>query len=237
MTEPPPPRPPELMIDRAAAVRRISLSDDSWVDVVGGFVRAADAALDDIKGSTEWLQGEVLRYDAYVPEQRLGAGLHADNRPVLRQTELHLQAAYRQRFTGVAAVLYRDGNDHQGLHSDRQLRWLDDTLIAIVVLGQRRPFVLRRRKPMIEVVDRIPAGTDPDDIVLTPGDGDMIVMGGAAQRDFLHGVPKFETTNPRISLTWRWTSRRGRPDTAPGYFDGRQFSDRPRQPGTRMRRA
>jgi hypothetical protein len=55
------------------------------------------------------------------------------------------------------------------------------------------------------------------------------------QREFLHGVPKSDTTDARISLTWRWTSRRGRPDTAPGYFDGRQYGDRPRQPGTRWR--
>lgn len=181
------------------------------------------------------MQGEVLRYDSYVPEQRLGAGLRTDSRALLRQSELHLEATYRRRFTGVGALLYRDGKDHQGLHSDRELRWLDDTLIAIVVLGQRRPFVIRRRSAMKDI-NRTPAGKDPDDVVLTPGEGDMVVMGGAMQRDFLHGVPAFETPNARISLTWRWTSRRGRPDTAPSYFDGRQYGDRPRQPGTRRTR-
>ena len=69
-----------------------------------------------------------------------------------------------------------------------------------------------------------------------PGEGDMIVMGGASQREWLHGVPRADTPNPRISLTWRWTSRGGRPDTNPTYFDGRQYSDRPRRPGSRMRR-
>ena len=63
----------------------------------------------------------------------------------------------------------------------------------------------------------------------------MIVMGGASQRDWLHGVPRADTPNPRISLTWRWTSRRGRPDTNPTYYEGRQYSDRPRQPGSRPR--
>ena len=72
-----------------------------------------------------------------------------------------------------------------------------------------------------------------DDIVVMPGEGDLLVMGGACQRNWLHGVPAADTGNPRISLTWRWTSRRGRPDTNPGYFDGRQFSDAPRRPGTR----
>ena len=179
----------------------------------------------------------MLRYDRYVPERRLGAGLRSDARPLLRQTELHLAATYRVPFTGVSALLYRTGEDFQGLHSDRELRWLDDTRIAIVVLGQRRPFVFRRRVPLAELVERIPAGADPDDFVLTPGEGDMLVMGGASQRDWLHGVPKADTAAPRISLTWRWTSRRGRPDTNPTYYEGRQYSDRPRRPGTRMRPA
>ena len=103
------------------------------------------------------------------------------------------QATYRVPFTGVSALLYRTGEDFQGLHSDRELRWLDDTRIAIVVLGQRRPFVFRRRVPLAEVVERIPAGADPDDLVLMPGEGDMLVMGGASQRDWLHGVPKADT--------------------------------------------
>ena len=99
-------------------------------------------------------------------------------------------------FTGVAALLYRDGDDFQGLHSDRELRWLEETLIAIVVLGARRPFVFRRRVTVAEVVDRMPAGSLAGDIVLTPGEGDMLVMGGACQRDWLHSVPRAETTEP-----------------------------------------
>ena len=229
--------PNDLAIDRKAGMRRIALGKDSWVEVVDGFVREAATGFAEIHDSTQWMQGEVLRYDAYVPEKRLGAGLGDDARPLLRQTTLHLQATYRVPFAGVGALLYRDGDDFQGLHSDREMRWLDDTLIAIVVLGQRRPFVFRKRAPLSELVEKVPAGTDPDDIVLMPGEGDLLVMGGAAQREWLHGVPSAETPNPRISLTWRWTSRRGRPDTAPSYFDGRQYGDRPRRPGTRMRPA
>jgi alkylated DNA repair dioxygenase AlkB len=225
----------QLLIDRAAAVRRIELDGTSWVDLAEGFVSDADAAFDRIHAGASWQQGEVLRYDRYVPEQRLIAGMSAESDPLLRQVDLHLQSRYRQRFTGVAAILYRDGHDFQGLHSDREMRWLDDTLIAIVVLGQRRPFVLRKRAPITEVVERVPAGRQEGDIVLTPGEGDLLVMGGANQRDWLHGVPAADTDRARISLTWRWTARRGRPDTNPGYFDGRQFSDRPRQPGSRTR--
>lgn len=93
---------------------------------------------------------------------------------------------------GVAAILYRTGEDFQGLHSDREMRWLDDTLIAIVVLGQRRPFVIRERGRWADsLVERVPSGQDPNDLVLLPGEGDLLVMGGRCQAHWLHGVPAF----------------------------------------------
>ena len=229
--------PADLAIDRRANVRRIDLGDGSWVDLVEGFVRDAAVALDEVIEHTPWAQNETLRYDKYVPEQRLSAGLRADHHPLLRQTDLHLQATYRRAFDGVAAILYRDGTDFQGLHSDREMRWLDDTLIAIVVLGQRRPFVIRPRTAWTDALaQKVPSGKGEHDLVLLPGEGDLLVMGGACQRDWLHGIPAADTPNPRVSLTWRWTSRRGRPDTAPTYFDGRRFSDAPFRQGTRTRR-
>ena len=226
----------ELLIDRRAATERIDLGGQAWVEVSSAFVRHASVAFDEIHRTTPWAQSEVLRYDRYVPERRLVASRRPDSHPLLRQIDLHLQATYRHPLEGVAAICYRDGADFQGLHSDREMRWLDDTLIAIVVLGERRPFVLRPRAPLSEVIERVPAGSGAGDIVLLPGEGDLLVMGGACQRTWLHGVPATDTDRARISLTWRWTSRRGRPDTNPGYFDGRQFSDQPRRPGTRRAR-
>lgn len=226
---------PDLRIDRAAPVRRIDLDRTSWVEIVEGFVRDADAEFERIRDDTRWEQTEVLRYDRYYAENRLGAVLAGDRDPLLRQTGLHLESRHRVRFSGVGGLLYRTGADFQGLHADREMKWLDDTMIAIVVLGARRPFVFRPRRPLAEVVERPRAGSLPDDVVLTPGEGDLLLMGGACQRDWLHGVPAADIDQGRISLTWRWTSRRGRPDTNPSYFDGRQYSDRPRQPGTRTR--
>lgn len=227
----------ELLIDRQAAVERIPLAPGSWVELVPNFVRDAGRVLAELHDSLAWQQTEVLRYDHYAPENRLGAGARIDSHALFRQIDLHLRSRFRVQFTGVAAILYRDGRDFQGLHSDREMRWLDDTLIAITVLGARRPFVLRPRGERAPV-ERVPAGIDPADVVLTPGEGDLLVMGGACQREWLHGVPAaLDVARPRISLTWRWTSRRGRPDTNPTYYDGRHFSDGARQPGSRYRPA
>jgi alkylated DNA repair dioxygenase AlkB len=224
-----------LAIDRNAPATRHDLPPSSFVEVTQGFVREPEGQLRRLVDETPWARTEVLRYDRYVPERRLSAGLSPSASPLLRQVGLHLEARHKVRFDGVGAILYRDGEDFQGLHSDREMRWLDETLIAIVVLGSRRPFVLRPRLPSAGVVERVPAGEGDGDVVLRPGEGDLLVMGGACQREWLHGVPRASTTEPRLSLTWRWTSRRGRPDTGPTYYDGRHYSDGPDRPGRRVR--
>ncbi len=231
-----PPAATELRINRDAPVARTTLPPGSWVDVVAGFAREASDRFAELHAAGRWEQREVLRYDRYVPERRLGTGFRAERHPLLRQTDLLLRSRYGRPFDGVAGILYRDGDDFQGLHTDREMRWLDDTLIAILVLGARRPFVLRPRGDAVPI-ERVPPGRDPSDVVLLPGEGDLLVMGGACQREWLHGVPAAPGVEaPRMSLTWRWTSRQGRPDTNPTFYDGRHFSDGSRQPGTRTRR-
>jgi len=226
----------ELDIDRRRPVERILLGDGrSWVDLCTGFAKQPEELLGQVLATTEWSQGATWRFDHYVDEHRLGAWIPPDTMPAaVRQTGLHLESRYKVRFTGVTTILYRDGEDFQGLHSDREMHWLDDTLIAILVLGEARPFLLRPRRDWRDPDARRDAS---EDVVLRPGHGDLLVMGGRCQQDWLHGVPSFATPNPRVSITWRWTSRRGRPDTAPGYSEGRHHSDGPRVAGRRTRPA
>lgn len=217
-----------------ATTERRELSPGSWVELTGGFIIEPHRLLSEVQLGASWQQTEVLRYDRYVPERRLTAAVRPDQYAALRQTNLHLQSRFRCRLDGVAAIWYRDGADFQGMHSDREMTWLDDTLIAIVVVGVRRPFVLRPRGSV--PIERVRGGEHRDDIVLMPGEGDLLVMGGACQRDWLHGVPEaVGVDESRISLTWRWSSRTGRPDTNPTFYDGRSFSDDHRRRGSRRR--
>jgi alkylated DNA repair dioxygenase AlkB len=41
-------------------------------------------------------------------------------------------------------------------------------------------------------------------IDLAPASGDLLVMGGACQAGWEHGVPKVKRADPRVSATWRW---------------------------------
>lgn len=212
----------------------------SWVDVRRGFLVDPDGVRKAVLADTRWAQGETWRYERYVAEQRLGAMIRSEEQPTaVRQAGLHLRAAYASPLAGVAAILYRDGSDFQGLHSDRSMKWLDNTLIAILVLGERRPFVLRPRRSISKaerLVLQSAGRVDDEDVVVDPGHGDLIVLGGRCQRDWLHGVPACEVTGERISLTWRWSSRTGRPDPGPSYGEGVHYSDASTRPFRRTRR-
>ena len=119
-------------------------------------------------------------------------------------------------------IHYRDGRDGQGFHRDTDMKWLDDTIIAILTLGARRPWLLRPRANRYEHSEGRGATHD-----LKPGSGDLIVMGGRCQADWEHSVPYLpgRPVGIRVSLQWRWTSRTGRPFVggsyrAPAFYGG-----------------
>ncbi len=202
-------------------VERIDLDEASWVDVVRGLVPAADAVHDDVASTVTWRQGRVFRYERWIDEPRLGAMQRgAQRHPALAAVEQWLSSRYQVTFDGLALAWYRDHRDSVGWHRDREMTWLEDTVIGVLTLGGRRPWLL---KPLSR------RRADDDDLAgaidLAPASGDLIVMGGRCQAAWLHAVPKsVAPCHSRISAQWRWTSRRGRPDTKPKYSAPRRFS-------------
>ena len=206
-----------LAIDRSAATERRELDSSSWLDVTRAFVREPGALLDQLVTEAPWHESTVWRYEKHLVEPRLGAQLPMEQLPAaIRQAHLHLESRYRVRFDTPVLVRYRNGRDSVAPHRDREMRWLEDTVIAIAVLGEPRPFVIR---PLGG--DREPSAADID---VRPGNGDLLVMGGRFQNAWLHGVPKVPHATERVSVTWRWTSRRGAPDRSPSYSAPRNFS-------------
>jgi alkylated DNA repair dioxygenase AlkB len=104
-----------------------------------------------------------------------------------------LAQRYSVEFGGVGLNYYRNGRDSVASHRDRELRRLDQTLVAIVTLGATRPFLVRHRT----------GGRSRD---LRPSAGDLLVMGGRCQADWEHCVPKVARAGPRISVSVRWTA-------------------------------
>jgi alkylated DNA repair dioxygenase AlkB len=189
----------EPEVDASAPFERSELAHGAWIDVARGFLRGADDLLDRLASTVAWRQGRRWMYDRMVDDPRLSRWYARTARfphPVLHTLRDDLQAHYGVELGGVGLNYYRDGHDSVAPHADRELRRLDDTLVAIVTLGAQRPFLVRPRAK----------GRSID---LAPASGDLLVMGGACQLHYEHGVPKVARAGPRISCSYRWSSTAG----------------------------
>jgi alkylated DNA repair dioxygenase AlkB len=176
---------------------RHELDATSWIDYCPGWLRGADGLFLSLLERGAWKQRERRMYDGTVLEPRLTAGWSTD--PGARGTPLALPsmcAALSERYDvlldRVWVNLYRDGRDSVAWHPDRNGKVHRDPLVATVSLGARRKFRLR------------PRGGGRIALVLEPGCGDLVVMGGACQHDWEHCVPKTaRPVGPRMSVTIR----------------------------------
>lgn len=211
-------------VDPDAAFERVWLDRTAWIDVARGWLRGADVLYADLVASMNWRPNTMWRYERYVTEPRLTAWAPRGRppHPALGEAYRSLRRRYGVELDGFGMSRYRDGNDSVGYHRDREMRWLDNTVIAILTTGARRPFMIKNR--------HVPPGRrllddDSDGVDFAPGSGDLLVMGGSCQSDWLHAVPKVRgAIAGRISIQWRWTSRTGQPERGPGYGAPRHFT-------------
>lgn len=177
-----------------AGLVRDELDHGAWVDRVPGWVRGADALFDRLLTNCGWQQHTMWMYEQRVTEPRLTVryDLADDELPakLLAPMAEALSARYGVTFTQVGANLYRDGADSVAWHGDRVARELEEATVALVCLGQPRPFKLR------------PRGGGRSHRYL-PGRGDLLVMGGSCQRTWEHSVPKVRAAGPRMSVQFR----------------------------------
>src|SRR5262245_8059087 len=181
-------------------VERLALDETSWLDVGRCWLAGADALFAALVDTVPWRQGRRRMWDRVLDDPRLSRWYAADAdlpHPTLGVVREQLSARYRVPFGSIGLNFYRDGRDSVAFHAARELRELDDTLVAIVTLGGARPFLVRPK-----------AGGRSVDV--HPASGDLLVMGGRCQLAHEHGVPKVARAYPRISVSLRWSA--GRPD-------------------------
>ena len=185
----------EIAFDRSFdGLTRRELEHGAWVEHAPAWVRGADALFDALLAAVGWEQRDTRMYDQRVREPRLTARYRLRETdpplPVLRDMAAALSERYGVAFTSVGCNLYRDGADSVAWHGDRVARELPEAVVALVSLGEPRPFKLR------------PKGGGPS-VGYVPGRGDLLVMGGSCQRTWDHAVPKVRRAGPRMSIQFR----------------------------------
>jgi alkylated DNA repair dioxygenase AlkB len=214
------------IVDPEVTFKREWLDEHTWVDMARGFVLDPQPAYDELSGSVPWSAHRMWRYERWVEEPRVSHGYRVGQpwpHPVLVETHRVLQRQYGVTFDGFSLILYRDGDDCQAFHRDRDMRYCENTLVGILTLGARRPWLLRRRQRRDKWI--APNGGAAYDVA--PAGGDLFVLGGRAQADWEHSVAKVPGGAGRfgrISGQWRWTSRTGRPEPGGSWSAARNFS-------------
>jgi alkylated DNA repair dioxygenase AlkB len=183
----------------AGRVRRTELSAGAWIDLRPGWLSGADALFERLRDVVPWQAERRQMYERVVDVPRLLCFYREDQPlpdPALDAMKAELDAYYRaelgEPFATAGLCFYRDGRDSVAWHGDRIGRGnSEDTMVAIVSVGDPRPLLLRPR-----------AGGRS--LAIPLGHGDLIVMGGSCQRTWEHAIPKTaKAVGPRISIQFR----------------------------------
>lgn len=178
-----------------ASLERVWLDDASWVDYAPGWVSAPEALFEEILESRDWGQRSRRMYDKVVMEPRLTAPWRAESgeplTPLLvEKMRQLLSERYERDFDSAGFNLYRDGRDSVAWHRDKIKKEVEDPVVALVALGDRRKFLLR------------PYGGGKSR-PFPLGDGDLLITGGKTQRAWEHAILKVSKAGPRISIAFR----------------------------------
>jgi alkylated DNA repair dioxygenase AlkB len=174
---------------------RIQLDDTSWIEHIPRWLAAKSAAalLAELMASASWEQRTRWMINRRVLEPRLTAEyLNLTDAPSLALLEAanRLSKEYQVEYDGVWINLYRDNRDSTSWHGDWPTCKRPECTVPVLTLGATRRFLIKPR-------------SGGRSISITPESGDMIVMGGRAQRDWLHSVPKqAQPAGSRISVNF-----------------------------------
>jgi len=180
-------------------VTRMTLDHGAWLDVLPGWAIGADDLFERLVRAVPWRAERRPMYDRVVDVPRL-LSFYGNDDPLpdpaldeaMRALDERYQPELGEPLCTAGLCLYRDGADSVAWHGDTSGRRVRQTIVAILSLGNPRPFLLR------------PTGGGGPTLRYLVGHGDLLVMGGTCQRTWQHAVPKTaKAIGPRISVQFR----------------------------------
>jgi alkylated DNA repair dioxygenase AlkB len=166
----------------AGEPEQIPLDKTSWLGHFPGWLDpdAAASLLAAVIAGASWQQRKRWMINRHVLEPRLTAeydDLAAVPDPALSAAAKALTEQYQVPYDGLWINYYRNHQDSTGWHGDWPTCKRPECIVPVLSLGASRRFLIKPR-------------SGERSIGITPGSGDLIVMGGRAQRDWLHCLPK-----------------------------------------------
>jgi alkylated DNA repair dioxygenase AlkB len=183
--------------------RRIELDATSWLEHAPGWLRAGGSLFDELMATAPWEQRYRYIYARRVTEPRLTA--EYDDISAAPQHLLHIITAALAQHYGVAyrylwLNLYRTHRDSTSWHGDPIGKIQETSIVPVLSLGATRRFLIKPAQ-------------GGQSVSLAVASGDLIVMGGRAQRDWRHSVPSRPSRPAPGSAS---TSHQPGPDRAAG---------------------
>ncbi|MDX3854898.1 alpha-ketoglutarate-dependent dioxygenase AlkB [Streptomyces sp. AK02-01A] len=179
-------------------IERHDLDDNSWIEVIPRLIRSPQTLFGQLRHDLDWSQRQRWIYNQKIDEPRLTADYpQIDDAPVtaLRTLAGRLSEIYDIPYDGVWVNLYRDQRDSTGWHGDYISCKREICTVPVLTLGHPRRFLIKPR-----------SGGKSTRFV--PDNGDLIVMRGRCQTDWLHAVPKQTTpASARISVNFQSTAQ------------------------------
>jgi alkylated DNA repair dioxygenase AlkB len=177
-----------------STAKRMALDVHSWVELVPNWMTGARSLHEHLATTVSWSQRDRRLFDQTFQEPRETAEYrNLDDVPESRllQAAGALSQHYGVVYDSLWLNLYRNGQDSTGWHRDRFSCRRPDCIVPVLTLGATRRFLIKPR-------------TGGASIALKPRSGDLIVMGGRSQEDWLHSVPKEPgIAEPRISINFQ----------------------------------
>jgi alkylated DNA repair dioxygenase AlkB len=187
-----------------SVAKRIPLTDSGWLlyDPAHLPLAEANALLIHLRDAVAWEQSgrpgrPFPRLTAWYADPGLtysysGVTHHATPwTPELLAVKQRAEVSAGTTWNSLLLNLYRDGRDSIGFHADDEPELGTNPVIGSISLGAERRFVLKH-----------PASGEKLEFALPHGS--LLVMGGASQHHWRHGVPKTrKPVRPRINLTFR----------------------------------
>ena len=196
----------QLLIHHNADVERTLLAPEGTLTLRSGWLREHHLWLTHLRSSLTWEQRELTLFGKNVLQPRLitwfGNNSYTYSRDTLhprpvpsevRQLLNHVSQQCRHPFNHVLLNYYDHGQHSMGFHADDEPELGKNPTIASLSLGASRAFTIKPKLRNNGVRHRFLLGA-----------GDLLLMSGAVQHHYVHGLPKSKTVDePRLNLTFR----------------------------------